>query len=81
MITDQIGQHEVLLPINHNYNKICDILEFFQRNSKSFFAGTEKIHSIACLWLRILSCFTVLLVLKSGQLTANRIWEFGYSHD
>ena len=22
MITDRIGQHEVLLPINHNFNKI-----------------------------------------------------------
>ena len=30
MITDQIGQHKVLLPINHNYNKICDILGFFK---------------------------------------------------
>ena len=29
MITDQTGRHEVLLPINHNYNKICDILGFF----------------------------------------------------
>ena len=25
MITDRIGRHEVLLPINHNFNKICDI--------------------------------------------------------
>ena len=24
MITDRIGQHEVLLPIEHNYNKICE---------------------------------------------------------
>ena len=22
-ITDRIGQHEVLLPTNHNFNKIC----------------------------------------------------------
>ena len=32
MITDQIGQQEVLLPINHNYslyNKICYILGLF----------------------------------------------------
>ena len=27
MITDRIGRHEVLLPINHNLNKICDILQ------------------------------------------------------
>ena len=25
MITDQIGWHEVPLPVNHNFNKICDI--------------------------------------------------------
>ena len=25
MITDRIGRHEVLLPINRNFNKICDI--------------------------------------------------------
>ena len=29
MITDRIGQHEVLIPINHNYNKISEILGFF----------------------------------------------------
>ena len=29
MITDGIGRHEVLLPINHNFNKICDILGSF----------------------------------------------------
>ena len=29
MITDRIGRHEVLLPFNHNYNKIGDILVFF----------------------------------------------------
>ena len=26
MITDRIGQHEVLLPINHNFNKIYYII-------------------------------------------------------
>ena len=30
MITGRIGRHEVLLPINHNYNKICNILGFFK---------------------------------------------------
>ena len=29
MITDQIGRRQVLLPINHNYNKICYILGLF----------------------------------------------------
>ena len=46
MITDQIGQHEVLLPIYHNFNKICDIIGYFlnqnTRNSKFCFASSEK---------------------------------------
>ena len=29
MITDRIGLHEVLLPINHNFNKIFDTLDSF----------------------------------------------------
>ena len=41
MITDRIGRHEVLLPINHNCNKICDIIGYFlnqnTRNSKFCF--------------------------------------------
>ena len=28
MITDRIGRPEVLLPINHKYNNMCDILGF-----------------------------------------------------
>ena len=36
MITDRIGRHEVLLPINHNFNKICDILgSFFNQNTRN----------------------------------------------
>ena len=46
MITDEVGQHEVLLPINHNFNKICDIIGYFlnqnTRNSKFCFASSEK---------------------------------------
>ena len=46
MITDQIGRHEVLLPINHNFNKICDIIGYFlnqnTRNSTFCFASSEK---------------------------------------
>ena len=46
MITDQIGRHEVQLPINHNFNKICDIKRYFlnknTRNSKFCFARSEK---------------------------------------
>ena len=29
-------RHEVLLPINRNYNKICDILCFFKLKHKKF---------------------------------------------
>ena len=46
MITDRIGRHEVLLPINHNINKICDIIGYFlhqnTRNSTFCFARIEK---------------------------------------
>ena len=46
MITDRNGRHEVLLPINHNFNKICDIIGYFlnqsTRNSKFCFASIEK---------------------------------------
>ena len=57
MITDQIGRHEVLLPINHNYNKICDILGSFKIKTQGipgiFFASSEKknhfrVHIMAC---------------------------------
>ena len=44
MIIGRIGQHEVLLLINHNYNKMCDILGFLKlkQEIRSFFAGSEK---------------------------------------
>ena len=46
MITDRIGRYEVLLPINHNFNKICDIIGYFlnqnTRNSEIFIASSEK---------------------------------------
>ena len=29
MIRDRIRQHKVLLPINHNFDKICDIIGYF----------------------------------------------------
>ena len=48
MITDRIGRHDVLLPINHNFNKICDIISIIlnqnTRNSKFCFASSEKSH-------------------------------------
>ena len=34
MITDQIGRQKVLLPINRNYNNICNTLGFFVIKSK-----------------------------------------------
>ena len=46
MITDRIGRHEVLLPINHNFNKICDIIGHFlnqnTRNSKFVLLAVKK---------------------------------------
>ena len=46
MITDRIGRHAVLLPINRNFNKICDILgSFFLIKTQEipiFFSSSEK---------------------------------------
>ena len=46
MITDRIGRHEVLLPINHNFNKIGNIIGYLlnqnTRNSEIFIASSEK---------------------------------------
>ena len=36
MITDRIERHENLLPINHNYIRICDFLGFFKSKHKKF---------------------------------------------
>ena len=46
VIKHRIGRHEVLLPINHNVNKICDIIGYLlnqnTRNSEIFIASGEK---------------------------------------
>ena len=43
IITDQIGRHEVLLPINQHYNKKCDILGFSKSKHQKFCShGIEK---------------------------------------
>ena len=47
MITNRVRQHEVLLPINQNYVKICDIFSFFKIKTQDFFiprilASSEK---------------------------------------
>ena len=36
MITDRIWRHEVLLPINQNYIKICDMFSFFKIKTQDF---------------------------------------------
>ena len=36
MITDRIGRHEVSLPINHNFNKICEKKALFLSAHKKF---------------------------------------------
>ena len=42
---DRIGRHQVLLAINHDCNKICDFLGFFQSKQekfREFFASSDK---------------------------------------
>ena len=40
MITDRIGQHEVLLPINQNYDEICE------RNWNRLYVFIKKITTV-----------------------------------
>ena len=48
MITDRIGQHEFLLPINHSFDKMCyrqgSFLNPNTRNSKLFLLAVKKSH-------------------------------------
>ena len=49
MITDRIGRNEVLLPINHNYNKICDVLALLKIKTQEIpgvFLRAVKINAI-----------------------------------
>ena len=52
MITDRIGRHEALLPINHNFNKICNIIGYFlnqnTRNSKFCLLAVKKKKPFKC---------------------------------
>ena len=63
MITDRIGRPEVLLPINNNFNKICDIIGYLlnqnSRNSKFCFASSERKKSH--LSARVMVCTVQLL--------------------
>ena len=43
IITDRIGRLEVLLPINHSYNKICDIF-----NEAFLKIKTQEIPRVLC---------------------------------
>ena len=68
MITDRIGRHEVMLPINHNCNKICDVLALLKikkHNKFQYFSclqENKKPFKYTCAMVR-----TVLLVLDSTQ--------------
>ena len=42
------GQHEVLLPINHNYNKICYILGLFLIKTQEI-SAVKKSHLSTCI--------------------------------
>ena len=81
MITEQIGQHKVFLSIN----KICYISGFFliktQQIVRVILLAVKISRFYAHMQWYLLSCYTVLVVLTSGQLIANQIWEFCYSYD
>ena len=62
----------------------------FSNLNKSAFASSEKkpfkhthvmVHTVQLQAWLVLSYYTFLLVLKSGQLIADWIWEYCYSYD
>ena len=60
LITDRIGRHEVLLLINHNYNKIYYIIGFYNlKNTRMirrvFLLAVKKGHLKSRVRLRVLS--------------------------
>ena len=61
MITDQIGRHEVLLPINHNLNKICDIIGYFLNQ-------TQEILNFVLLAVKKKSYLGVRVMVRTVQL-------------
>ena len=51
MITDRIGQHKLLLPINHNYSKSCDMLGLLKIKTQEIprdFLLAEKKKPLKC---------------------------------
>ena len=60
MVTDRIVRHEGLLPVDHNFNKICDITGYFfkikTREIRNFvlLAVKKKSHLTARVMARIL---------------------------
>ena len=88
MITDRIGRHEVLLPINHIYNKIREIkrrkhtgegidnsftCEIGKRKKELLERALWRVLSNFLGMTRTLSNYTVLLMLKSWLVIVNQI--------
>ena len=87
MITERIGRHKVLLPINHNHSNIYEafILIKTQEIPSFFFAAVKKRHlSLRVRWHALSNYLdmthTVLLVLKSGQKSQSDL-RICYSYD
>ena len=66
MITDRIGPNEVLLQINHNYNKICDVLALLKIKTpeipRVFLLVVKKKHVMACYYISVLFHWAFLFV-------------------
>ena len=80
MIKGVIGLNEALLPINHNYNKMGNVLALLKIMIKKeiprILLLAVKKKSFKCARDGAycpLSCYTVLSVLKSRQLIASQI--------
>ena len=82
MITERIGEHEVLLPINQNYEKIekkKKTLEIFPPPPKK--KKKKKKNMAKCKTTVQLQAWRVYCPISAqvGLVIANHVWEFCYS--
>ena len=78
MITDRLGRHEALLAMNHNYNKICDILSLLKIKSlfESLFYWQCKKRTlqVRARW-RVLSDYLGMTCIFLSYYTVYKCWS------
>ena len=80
MITDRIGRHEVLLPINYNYTKICVIFGFFKIKTQEiprffFTCLASKNKPFKCAWAKTRTVLLYCPISIGNSMICSGIWH------